>query len=57
MVAAIFALAGAFIGVLDTLAVELTRKRIEDARSRRESLWLACADLSSAVTRTRMLAG
>lgn len=56
VVAAIFALVGAFVGVLGTLAVELTRRRTEDARSRRESLRLACADFTAAATRTRMLA-
>jgi hypothetical protein len=50
MAAAIFALAGAVVGILGTLAVELARARIEDRRSRQEALRLACADFTAAVT-------
>ena len=56
MTAAIFALAGALIGVLGTLAVELARSRAEDARSHREALRLACADFTAAVARMVNLA-
>lgn len=57
MMAAIFALAGALIGVLGTLAVELARARTEDIRTRREAIRLACADFSAAVARIRALVG
>jgi hypothetical protein len=54
--AAIFALAGTLLGVLGTLAVELTRARAGDVRARREALRLACADFTTAVARMRNLA-
>jgi hypothetical protein len=44
MIAAIFALAGTLLGVMGTLAVELTRARTDDIRTRREVLRLACAN-------------
>ena len=56
MTAAIFALIGALLGVLGTLATEFSRARTEDSRSRRETLRLTCADFTSAVTRMRGLA-
>jgi len=56
MTAAIFALAGALIGVLGTLGVELARNRAEDARSHRDALRLACADFTAAVARMANLA-
>ena len=56
MTAAIFALAGALIGVLGTLAVELARSRAEDVRSHRDALRLACADFTAAVARMVNLA-
>jgi hypothetical protein len=56
MTAAIFALAGTLLGVLGTLAVELTRTRAGDVRARREALRLACADFTTAVARMRNLA-
>ena len=57
MAAAIFALAGALIGVFGTLAVELARARTEDIRTRREAVRLACADFSAAVALIRTLIG
>lgn len=56
VIAAIFALAGTLVGVLGTLAIELTRTRAYNTRARREALRLACADFTSAVARTRNLA-
>jgi hypothetical protein len=56
MVAAVFALVGAALGVLGTLATELSRSRVENIRSRREALRLICADFTSAVARMRELA-
>jgi hypothetical protein len=49
--AAIFALAGALIGVLGTLAVEVVRNRAEDRRSDRETIRLTCADFTASVAR------
>src|ERR1700680_2016354 len=51
MTAAIFALVGTLVGILGTLAVELTRSRAENMRVRREALRLASADFTAAVTR------
>ncbi len=51
MTAAIFALAGTLLGILGTLAVELTRSRAEGVQSQREALRLACADFTAAVAR------
>jgi hypothetical protein len=51
MTAAIFALVGTLLGVLGTLTVELVRGRVEDMRSHREALRLACADFTAAVAR------
>jgi hypothetical protein len=51
MAAAIFALVGTLVGILGTLAVELTRSRAENMRDRREALRLASADLTAAVAR------
>jgi hypothetical protein len=56
MTAAIFALVGALVGALGTLAVELARARTESLRSRREALRLACADFTAVVTRMWNLA-
>ena len=56
MVTAVFALIGAALGVLGTLATELSRSRVENIRSRREALRLICADFTSAVARMRELA-
>ena len=50
MAAAIFALAGAFIGVLGALSVELVRARGENLRLRRDALRLTCADFTAAVS-------
>jgi hypothetical protein len=57
MVAAIFALIGTLLGVLVALGIELSRRRADDIRARRESLLQTCADFSSEVTRMRMIAG
>ena len=51
MTAAIFALVGTLVGILGTLAVELTRSRAENMRVRREALRLASADFTAAVSR------
>ncbi len=56
MTAAVFALVGTLVGVLGTLVVELDRNRAQDMRSRRESLRLASADFTAAVTRMINLA-
>jgi hypothetical protein len=56
MSAAIFALAGTLVGVAGTLAIDLTRARVEDARARRDTVRLACADFTAAVARIRALA-
>jgi hypothetical protein len=56
IIPALFALAGTILGVLGTLAVELTRTHADNIRTRREALLLACADFTSAVARTRNLA-
>jgi hypothetical protein len=56
MAAAIFALLGAMLGVVGTLATERSRARAEDSRSRREALRLTCADFTSAIARMRSLA-
>ena len=56
MVAAIFALAGALIGVLGAFVVELVRTRTENLRLRQEALRLACADFTTAVARMWNLA-
>ncbi len=55
MIVAIFALAGTVLGVLGTLAIELTRTRADNIRARREALRLTCTDFISAVARTRNL--
>jgi hypothetical protein len=51
MTAAIFTLAGTLVGILGTLAVELTRSRAENSRARQDALTLASADFTIAVTR------
>jgi hypothetical protein len=56
MAEAIYALAGALIGVSGAFVIELTRARIEKLRSRRDALRLSCADFIAAVTRMRTLA-
>jgi hypothetical protein len=56
MAAAIFALAGTLLGVLGTLAVNLSQSRREDTRARRNAVRLACADFTAAITRMRTLA-
>lgn len=56
MAAAIFALAGTVVGVLGTLAVSLAQSRREDARAHRDSVRMACADFTAAITRMRTLA-
>jgi hypothetical protein len=49
--AAIFALVGTLLGVLGTLAVEVTRVRAEDTRSQREALRLVVADFTASAAR------
>jgi len=56
MTAAVFALAGAVLGVLGTLAVEMARARAETSQSRRESVRSACADFTTAIAHLRNLA-
>jgi len=56
MAAAIFALAGTLLGVLGTLAVNLSQSRREDVRAHRDGVRLACADFTAAITRMRTLA-
>lgn len=56
MASAIFALAGTLLGVLGTLAVNLAQSRREDVRAHRDSVKLACADFTAAITRMRTLA-
>jgi hypothetical protein len=56
MVAAIFALVGAALGVLGTLATEMVRARTEGSRVHQETLRLTCADFTSALTKMRELA-
>lgn len=56
MLEAVFALAGAVIGIGGTLGAEATRARAEERRSRRDVVRLACADFTAAVTRMRALA-
>jgi hypothetical protein len=51
MAAAIFALAGALIGVLGAFAIEWVRARAENLRRRQEALQLACADFMMAIAR------
>jgi hypothetical protein len=55
MTAAIFALIGTLLGTLGAVATQLIGTRAESARSRREDLRLACADLAAAVARIREL--
>jgi hypothetical protein len=55
MVAAIFALIGAALGVLGTLITETVRARAEGNRVHQETLRLTCADFTSALTRMREL--
>ena len=56
MTAAIFALAGALIGVLGAFVVELVRARIENLRHHQETLRLTCADFTAVVSRMWNLA-
>lgn len=56
MTAAIFALAGALIGVLGAFAIEWVRERNESLRLRQDKLRLTCADFTAAVTRMWNLA-
>jgi hypothetical protein len=56
MTAAIFALAGALIGVLGAFAIEWLRQRNESSHLRQDKLRLACADFAAAVTRMWNLA-
>lgn len=53
---AVFALLGAALGVLGAVLSENVRSRQEDKRARREALRTACADLTAAVIRVRVLA-
>jgi hypothetical protein len=53
---AIFALAGALVGVLGTVLTELIRSRREELRFRREALRITCADFISAITKVRVMA-
>lgn len=53
---AIFALAGALVGVLGTALAEVMRSRREQQRLRLEALRLTCADFISAITRVRVMA-
>jgi len=52
---ALFALAGAVLGVLGTIATEMTRARREDRRTHRGALRLVCANFTTAITRMRQL--
>jgi hypothetical protein len=56
MAAAIFALAGALIGVLGAFLIEFVRARTENLRLHQETLRLTCADFTSAVSRMWNLA-
>ena len=56
MMAGIFALAGALIGVFGALAIEWARQRNESLHLRQDKLRLACADFTAAVTRMWNLA-
>ena len=51
MAAAVFALAGTFLGILGTLSVEFFRGRTENTRARQQALQLACADFTASVSR------
>ncbi len=53
---ALFALAGAIIGVLGAVLASLVQSRREDRRLRRESLRITCADFTSAIARMKYLA-
>jgi hypothetical protein len=53
--AAIFALAGTFLGILGTLAIEMRRGHLEDDRSRREALRLTAANFADAIIRMKEL--
>lgn len=53
---AIFALAGALVGILGTVLTELIRSNREEQRFRREALRLTCADFISAITKVRVMA-
>jgi hypothetical protein len=56
MAAAIYALAGALIGVLGAFAIELVRARTENLRLHQETLRLTCADFTATVSRMWNLA-
>lgn len=56
MTAALFALAGAVLGILGTLVTSLVQSRHEDRRMSRESLRTSCADFTAAIARMRYLA-
>lgn len=56
MTAAVFALVGAVLGALGTLAVEVIRERAESSKARREALRSVCADFTTAVAHLRNLA-
>lgn len=56
MLAAIFALVGAALGVLGTLVTEVARGRTEQNRSHQEQLRNACADFTAATMTMRELA-
>jgi hypothetical protein len=51
MAAALFALAGALIGVLGTVLTELVRSRSNDRKLQQEQLRSVCADLATEVIR------
>jgi hypothetical protein len=51
MAAALFALAGALIGVLGTVLTELVRGHRDDRKFQQEALRAACVDLATEVTR------
>jgi hypothetical protein len=53
---ALFALAGALVGVFGTLAADAVRARREDRRGRREIVRVACAEFTAALVRVRSIA-
>src|ERR1700733_9776752 len=53
---ALFALAGAIIGVLGAVLSSLVQSKREDRRLRRESLRTTCADFTAAIARMKYLA-
>jgi hypothetical protein len=53
---AFFAIAGALVGVLGAMAIELVRASSENNRHRREALRAACADLTVAIAGMKTVA-